>query len=132
MSKIPGFKESADAYKEWTGEEMGKPSDLISRAELLEYATDVETPQGYEQAVFVDDINNLPSVSAERVGEWELCKDIDGEYGICSVCGNDADFSHYGKPYHYCPNCGARMGNDDDDLDGLKIIAIIDGKGGAE
>ena len=44
-------------------------------------------------------------------GEWELHKDIDGEYGICSVCGNDADFSHYGKPYAYCPNCGARMEN---------------------
>ena len=48
-------------------------------------------------------------LSAERVGEWELCKDIDGKYGICSVCGNDADFSHYGKPYTYCPNCGAKM-----------------------
>ena len=43
-------------------------------------------------------------------GEWELGEDMDGEYGICSACGNDADFSHYGKPYHYCPNCGAYMG----------------------
>ena len=49
------------------------------------------------------------AVSAERVGEWEFCKDEDGVYGICSVCGVDADFSHYGKPYTYCPNCGAKM-----------------------
>ena len=42
-------------------------------------------------------------------GEWELASDNDGEYGICSICGNDTDFTHYGKPYHFCPNCGAKM-----------------------
>ena len=48
--------------------------------------------------------------SADAVqGEWQMCEDTDGIYGICSVCGNDADFSHYGKPYNYCPSCGARM-----------------------
>lgn len=42
-------------------------------------------------------------------GEWELASDDDGEYGFCSICGNDTDFSHYGKPYRFCPNCGADM-----------------------
>ena len=115
-------------------------SDLISRADAVAYPLGFDhydKENGSREFIcgvesYREYIQHLPSVSAERVGEWELCKDIDGEYGICSVCGNDADFSHYGKPYHYCPNCGARMGNDDDDLDGLKIIAIIDGKGGAE
>ena len=88
--------------------------DLISRADIV-YHKQLE-PMGngqYEEVevAYKSDIDGIPSVSAERVGEWELCKDIDGEYGICSVCGNDADFSHYGKPYHYCPNCGARMEN---------------------
>ena len=53
----------------------------------------------------------IEALSADRPsGEWEFCKDEDGVYGICSVCGNDADFSHYGKPYAYCPSCGAYMG----------------------
>lgn len=48
-------------------------------------------------------------VPSRAEGEWELASDNDGEYGICSLCGSDADFTHYGKPYHYCPNCGAKM-----------------------
>lgn len=52
-------------------------------------------------------IANLPS--AQQKGEWEICKDADGEYGVCSECGQDADFSHYGVAYNFCPNCGADM-----------------------
>ena len=81
-------------------------SDLISRADAMNA---FERGEEYHSDMIADILSEVPSVSAERVGEWELCKDIDGEYGVCSVCGNDADFSHYGKPYHYCPNCGARM-----------------------
>ena len=79
-------------------------------------------------------------VSAERVGEWEHWGSPFSDESevidtiVCSVCG-----ARFIEPkdepkgeYNYCPNCGARMENDDDDLDGLKIIAIIDGKGGAE
>ena len=79
----------------------------------------------------------VPSVSAERVGEWTAEIGYEGEvlYYECSNC-KEAFSLLEGTPeenkYNYCPNCGARMGNDDDDLDGLKIIAIIDGKGGAE
>ena len=42
-------------------------------------------------------------------GKWELCEDADGKYGICSNCDTDTDFSHYGEAYNYCPNCGAKM-----------------------
>ena len=44
-----------------------------------------------------------------KIGEWEICEDSDGLYGVCSECGQDADFTHYWKAYCYCPNCGAKM-----------------------
>ena len=47
-------------------------------------------------------------------GEWELCEDQDGLYGVCSKCGTDADFQHYGVPYPFCPNCGADMRGKDE------------------
>ena len=86
---IPMFTESADAYKEWTGEEMGKPSDLISRSDVLDLIRDYfvaktdelpfHTEDGYEvyddsakandMLIYNKEIRNkvraLPSVSAE-------------------------------------------------------------------
>ena len=44
-------------------------SDLIKRADAIEMAVDVETPQGtYERAIYVDDLMALPS--AEAVQGW--------------------------------------------------------------
>lgn len=43
-----------------------------------------------------------------KTGHWEMCEDADGIYGVCDICGTDADFTHYGKAYPYCPNCGAK------------------------
>ena len=60
------------------------------------------------EALGVETVEEL--MDEPKRGEWEMCEDADGEYGVCSVCGSDADFSHYGKPYSYCPNCGAYMG----------------------
>ena len=40
-------------------------SDLIKRADAIEMAVDVETPQGtYERAIYVDDLMALPSADA--------------------------------------------------------------------
>ena len=42
-------------------------SDLIKRADAIEMAVDVETPQGtYERAIYVDDLMALPSADAEQ------------------------------------------------------------------
>ena len=59
----------------------------------------------------MNEVKSAPTADVrENVrGEWELCEDADGEYGVCSVCGTDADFSHYGLAYPFCPNCGASM-----------------------
>lgn len=57
---------------------------------------------------FVEDC--LPSVTPKpKIGHWEMCEDEDGIYGVCDICGIDADFSHKGEAYPYCPNCGAKM-----------------------
>ena len=62
----------------------------------------------------ITEINSLSGYVADRpTGEWEVCKDDDGIYGVCSICGRDADFSHYGIPYKFCPNCGAKMLGED-------------------
>lgn len=45
-------------------------TDLISRADAIEMAVDVETPQGtYERAIYVDDLMALPSAEGEK---WSL------------------------------------------------------------
>ena len=57
-------------------------------------------------------LRELPPVTPQpKTGHWEMCEDSDGIYGVCSECDQDADFSHYGKAYCYCPNCGAKMEN---------------------
>ena len=64
---------------------------------------------------FVEDC--LPSVTPKpKTGHWEMCEDADGIYGVCDICGIDADFSHKGEAYPYCPNCGAKMEGEDADI----------------
>jgi len=87
--------------------------DLIKRSDAIKVVrhismefVDADTRQKLIEA--------LPSADRPQ-GEWEMQEDIDGLYGICSVCGQDADFSHYYKAYNFCPHCGARMKGADDE-----------------
>lgn len=102
---------------------------------------DVKTLADYIKALAEE--NKMLKESANAVqGEWvrkvKEYNDCDGHRVVywyeCDQCGARPPKDQWKNECHsnYCPNCGARMGNDDDDLDGLKIIAIIDGKGGAE
>ena len=51
-----------------------------------------------------------------RHGKWEdRTEDEDGIYEFCSVCHIDVDITHYGESYAYCPNCGAKMDEVNDD-----------------
>ena len=67
---------------------------------------------GHADVVFVDDIENAPTVDAVEVvhGEWEKQQGI---YS-CSICGKacpydvQADIIQY-WPCNYCPSCGAKM-----------------------
>lgn len=48
------------------GDKRVEHTDYISRADAIEMAVDVETPQGtYERAIYVDDLMALPSADAE-------------------------------------------------------------------
>lgn len=47
------------------GDKRVEHTDLISRADAIELAVDVETPEGtYESAIYVDDLMALPSAEA--------------------------------------------------------------------
>ena len=64
-------------------------SDYISRADAIEMAVDVETPQGtYERAIYVDDLMALPSADAVQ-GEWVRKYDdkINCYWYECDQCG---------------------------------------------
>ena len=83
---------------------MTEPSDLISREEVKRVLRDVwvhdaKMPIGADPflAFAMQDIENIPSVSAERVGEWIPCSEkLPTEHGKYLVT-----FSGYiiGKPY---------------------------------
>lgn len=101
----------------------------IDRDSLIEWLKrirliDLSNGLGICRVIMEDDfkkaIKNMPEniivdVAPVRHGRWEQCfedwrKQIEGDK--CSICG----FEHYGAlitHYHYCPNCGAQMHEDD-------------------
>ena len=73
----------------------------------------------------VDDVRFLvdsqPTVDAVEVvhGKWEMGVDEgDYDYGTCSVCGyNEYNAFCCLLPHNYCPNCGAKMDGDENEID---------------
>ena len=103
-------------------------SDLISRADALEQMAQAVCGLHYEDCEadncscsYIGRILDLPSVSAERVGEWirkeEELNDCDGHRAYywyeCSECEARPPKDQWKNEWHspYCPNCGARMEN---------------------
>ena len=94
------------------------PSDLISRADAMGAVQDHFNANGFkgydDGQKMMDRIKALPSVSAERVGEWigEADGYADGElvYDMwyCSNCDYQIDDDRE-PTFNYCPNCGAKM-----------------------
>ena len=99
------------SYHDKVCEEMARRH----QAEILELTAD--RPSNPHDITYINALKNrIKELEADRPqGEWEMQEDADGLYGICSVCGQDADFSHYYKAYDYCPSCGARMKGASDD-----------------
>ena len=114
--------------------EQTEPSDLISRAEVHKVLSLLATEGGKDAKLLFSDahesIDNLPSVSAEREGEWietaeqyyvainEKGGGVDentpyflDEDIACSECFAIFNvFDNETDRFNYCPNCGARMG----------------------
>lgn len=63
----------------------------------------------------VDIVKQLPS--AERHGRWVYGNDFHWYTANCSLCGyrrrTDIKTSERWNEWHYCPNCGASMVNED-------------------
>lgn len=89
-------------------------SDAISRQAVLEKAINVpiakvvtEDKVIYRKIVFVDDIENLPSVSPQqRTGRWIRVTDKTGHFvWECDKCHWQQRFNT-----NFCPDCGAKIG----------------------
>ena len=67
----------------------------------------------------VIDLSHIPTVDAVEVvhGRWEPV-DHDGSWRVdmCSVCHRRMHYVDYDQPYQYCPNCGADMRGDGNEI----------------
>ena len=78
--------------------------DAISRQEVLDLIADYDLSMGQ----VVRGIHTLPSVTSQpRKGHWITTRTLmhDGEY-YCDKCKND---SPNNEKWDYCPYCGAKM-----------------------
>ena len=60
-------------------------------------------------------LSALPAaeVAEVRHGRWDAASDGDGV--VCSECGTDfCTMIHETEKFRFCPNCGARMGKEDE------------------
>lgn len=98
--------------------------DCISRSmaieKLKEHYSDKELQSAKNDPCVIDAmtdldiriIRDLPSVAhTQKMGHW-IFTDKTYEYGRCSECGYGIVDLVNGKPHNYCPNCGAKMGED--------------------
>ncbi len=84
--------------------------ELISREEAIKTA---RTMIGLTADERENEIRAIPTVEERKEGKWIDAK-WDGEK--CSLCGWSIDDTYYAKQFNYCPNCGARMYEDDKDI----------------
>ena len=105
MSNLIDKKDAIDAIE-------GLDWYHLVNGEMVSGASD-EGSAWYKAEDVYKAVEGVPSVERKK-GKWEICEDTDGIYGVCSECGSDADISHYGKAYNFCPNCGARMEEQDE------------------
>lgn len=91
-------------------------NDLINRHGVAAW---LENMGHKKLANYIMDENRFPSESPERkTGTWNMCYDDDAPQDgiwLCSVCGY-ARLVDDISPQKYCPNCGARMMKEDNEV----------------
>ena len=91
-------------------------TDTISRQMALDAVLNlnVENRVSWLDAV-IDTIDALPHSPSRREGKW-LASDDMYETGICSCCRWDSrePFDYAIANFHFCPNCGADMREEND------------------
>lgn len=91
---------------------------LIDADALIEEKSwDADTRIGYVQVVDVGDILDAPTIEPERKrGKWEITNlGAVGAFDSCSECKRVV--KHKAPFYNYCPNCGADMRGEQDEID---------------
>lgn len=93
---------------------------LIDANSLREKIKEVSKDAGFYRPIYEGFLNNIertPTVDATEVvhGRWEHMHDFAFN---CTHCGNISEVKTcMGKPkWSYCPNCGARMDGDVNDI----------------
>ena len=71
-----------------------------------------EVIENLEEISKILEQENLSSVAHTQKTGWWVFVDRDHEYGRCSECGYGNVDLFNGRPHNYCPNCGAKMGED--------------------
>ena len=96
-------------------------SDLISRRAAITAIDDLPNcyngySDAYDKACIIGVLEELPRVDVpdRKVGKWiDKAVSIKGvPTEACSVCGEWS----YGDDMSYCPNCGARMENNAEEI----------------
>ena len=74
---------------------------------LMRIAAQVSDSRRRAAAKCINEIELLPAANVEPVrhGQWVNNGIPDSILSGCSACG----FSCGASPFHYCPNCGAKM-----------------------
>lgn len=93
-------------------------TDLISKSALLA-STDKEEIHKYEIALF-------PTIDPVKHGTW-MPHPTEPDWDVCSACGigtmrrthgyDNGAFWDAEESYSYCPHCGARMSEANDEAD---------------
>lgn len=94
------------SIREWIVFIAENADDLVSRKSVLKIIEWAEYEHDPYYSI-VDSVKETPSILPERkTGRWIPNRHTDTV--LCSVCGKC-----YGDKYRYCPNCGAKMEEDE-------------------
>ena len=90
-----------------------KDGTLTIQARTIKEVNSIDRVVVYADGVEREYLMPLPTIEERKEGRWIDAK-WDGEK--CSLCGWSIDDIYYTKQFNYCPNCGAKMYQDDRDI----------------